>query len=121
MEPSNLRLVAPTRAGQTGRILHELIDVNRFAGFFSLLKPEALNPLDRLRAVERGLLDDVNLTKDPFFFAVALDKLRVAEYRGQYVIEVVRNAGSELSKRAQLVCLSSTLACQSLFGDVARD
>jgi hypothetical protein len=45
-----------------------------------------------------------------FVLAVALDELRVAEYGGEYVVEVVSDARGELAERAQLVRLSGALA-----------
>ena len=51
----------------------------------------------------------------------APEQLGAAEYGGERVVEVVRDAGGELPQRAQLVGLRGALALLPLLGHVARD
>ena len=68
-----------------------------------------------------GGLDDVEGAGGLGVARRAPEQLGAAEYGGERVVEVVRDAGGELPQRAQLVGLRGALALQPLLGHVARD
>src|SRR5205807_1462165 len=90
-----LSAVLPTRPRDLADIQQKLAHIDQLKIVIATLASKVLDPLDRLRSVLRGPDDDVQTLFKLRGICRFQKQLRAAEYAGERVVEIMRDARSQ--------------------------
>src|ERR1044072_482236 len=115
----DFRRVFPARARDLDDVEQQLVYGHQLEVPVAALPREVLYAFDGLRAVLRGLRDDLQPAHDLRLLRAHQRQLRASEDAGQRVVEIVRDAGGEHAERGEFLDLRELLADALLLLDVA--